>query len=76
MSLERVNINSQVLVKLTVQGHKVLIKAGITNKLEVAGYISFQLWELMQLFGPHFVVSLSCQLFENNDLYLIKKEDR
>lgn len=65
-----VNINDNVLVKLNDKGFKILedqhealrelfLNVGefVPPKTDSDGYCKFQLWELMQTFGPHIRLS-------------------
>lgn len=50
------NINEKVKVKLTTKGHGILRDKGDNpNDLQIDenGFVEFQLWELMSLFGSN-----------------------
>ena len=76
-----VNVNDTVKVKLTPYGHYAHQKefeslrstcpslSYIHPKVDADGYSRFQIWELMNCFGPYMVVG-SKPLFENNNILL------
>ena len=48
-----INLNDDVKVKLTDYGRDLLAKKRLTRQPDEAGYIKFQLWELMNIFGSY-----------------------
>lgn len=65
------NINCQVKLKLTPRGHQIAIDAGYqyqASKLDENDYVTFQLWQLMEIFGPH--IGMSDTLIESNTLHM------
>jgi hypothetical protein len=46
-----ININDDVKVKLTDSGRDVLAMQQLKRQQDADGYIKFQLWELMNIFG-------------------------
>lgn len=80
----RYNINLKIKVKLTEHGHAILCR-DVMNSLSMFdlrfdrcssypededGYITFQLWDFMRIFGSHF--NLGCPLIiENNEIIFI-----
>jgi hypothetical protein len=76
-----ININEYVYVQLTEKGKQVyydyyhaLDKLGNLNlgELELQeykeGYVKFQLWQFIQIFGPKIYLGMTEPLFKNNDL--------
>lgn len=77
------NINDEIKVKLTAHGKDILdkdvedtlstIKTLISDKtyypyhVDKDGYIEFQLWDFMRIFGPHFWNGCP-QIIENNEI--------
>lgn len=57
----RVNINDFVRVKLTKRGREIMERWSLdtsgsdarTKFVEPSGWTSWQMWELMKVFGPH-----------------------
>ena len=69
MSTIDLNINDTVKVKLTQAGFQIACDAGYQNtatNIDVDGYSSFQLWILMEIFGPHLYHGMPNTLFEQN----------
>ena len=75
LSLKAVNINVTVWVKLTDEGKKLLrehyeshrINASKVPKLYRKGKVSFQLWDLMHIFGPNLYNGCTVP-FVNNEI--------
>jgi hypothetical protein len=72
------NINDYVKVKLTEFGkqkYKDYYNQYSVKELKLVedenGYVQFQLWELMHMFGKHFV--LGCDLCFNTDILIEKR---
>lgn len=76
------NINETVKVKLTEHGVDVYLgfhnmaflpkrhhitRDGFKAKADSEGWHSFQLWHLMEVFGPHIHLTAN-QFFENNNI--------
>lgn len=80
------NINYEVKVKLTEYGRELyyhqfddLIKQGmlmtpIQPKVDKEGYTTFQLWELMSIYGPHIYMGMTKLPFQDNAIYIPKEE--
>jgi hypothetical protein len=77
------NINNEVLVRLTPQGHARLMANHAElfkgqrhapeyepPKRTADGWDRFQLWHLMQQFGPHIFMGMPGQFFVNNEVRL------
>ena len=81
----RFNINHIVKVKLTDYGEKVLythlivyekympLKYTDVYKTDELGYKTFQLWDLMNIFGAH-IYSGAPICFENNEIIFNEKD--
>ena len=83
------NINDRIKVKLTEYGNSIL-KADTTATLDMLknfnypeyspyhtdkdGYIEFQLWDFMRIFGSHFWNGCP-QIIENNEVIFTDKVD-
>jgi len=65
----KVNINQTVRVELTKTGIKFLEKNGYSYKIE-NGYITTQLWDLMEVFGSEMNM-YSPKVFEHNIIEFI-----
>jgi hypothetical protein len=64
-----INLNHEVKVKLTDSGQDVLAMQQLRRQQDADGYIKFQLWELMNIFGVH--VYNDCSIpFEFNRILL------
>jgi hypothetical protein len=64
-----INLNHEVKVKLTDSGQDVLAMQQLRRQQDADGYIKFQLWELMNIFGVH--VYNGCSIpFEFNRILL------
>jgi hypothetical protein len=64
-----INLNDDVKVKLTDSGRDVLAMQQLRRQQDADGYIKFQLWELMNIFGVH--VYNGCSIpFEFNRILL------
>jgi hypothetical protein len=64
-----INLNEYVKVKLTDSGQDVLAMQQLRRQQDADGYIKFQLWELMNIFGVH--VYNGCSIpFEFNRILL------
>lgn len=63
------NINRRVKVYLTEYGRAILTRLSSDepkyDQLDSDGYYTFQLWQLMQIFGSQIGVGIP-QVFENN----------
>lgn len=80
------NINQKVKVKLTDFGKNILdtyfaeinispIHYSCRYKADKLGYITFQMWDLMSIFGEHICMGAPI-CFENNEIIFdIDKED-
>ena len=79
------NINQKVKVKLTDYGKKILdtyfAELNISPmhytlyKVDKSGYITFQMWDLMSIFGEHIYMGAPI-CFENNEIIFdIDEED-
>lgn len=68
MRVER-NINDEVIVKLTPEGERMYtMNAVYRDKLNDKSVYSFQIWELMQVFGEAMRFGSPIQVFVNNKL--------
>jgi len=67
----RININEIVLVQLTPHGTQILEGAGRTVFFQPNrfGERRFQLWELMEIFGPHMHNGMN-QIFVENTIVI------
>jgi hypothetical protein len=75
-----VNLNDKVSVRLTPAGEAIWAdwyRAGnplrsipdyITKKIDEKGWISFQLWDFMNVFGPALYLGMHAPLFVENDV--------
>jgi hypothetical protein len=66
------NINHNVRVRLTGRGRKILRQTGPHDSKatpDADGWSEFQLWHLMETFGPH--LYLGCEVPFNPDIVLI-----
>lgn len=75
MSLLKCNTNIPVHVKLTEKGKELLNayynKYGFSKEVSFDGYYTFQLWEVMQIFGQHIYIGCTVP-FENNEIVFVK----
>lgn len=81
MALERppgvLNLNQEVWVKLTFQGHEAFHEYCHANRLPAStmlnyatrsGWWRFPLWQLMAIFGPAMMVGMGNVPFEGNNI--------
>ena len=81
--MKKFNINNPIMVKLTDKGiniyyhqhddlnrfyGKEMIRPSYP-KIDAEGFVTFQLWELMTIFGKHFHMGMD-QIIEENTIYL------
>lgn len=69
----KININENINVRLTPQGQELIRKHYATYNVtwhpNADGWYKFQLWDLMNIFGPHLYAG--CRVpFEDCDIYL------
>lgn len=84
----KININRRIKVKLTAEGKEILNQQiAEVNKVcgmepgfipsyyqaDEDGYIYPQLWDFMNIFGPHFVCGAPCYI-ENNTIIFDEDE--
>lgn len=75
--MRSLNINEKIKVKLTEQGKDVVVEQGkdyLLRNEDENGFVSIQLWTLMQVFGPAFICSTNCKFFENNNIMIDEKK--
>lgn len=83
------NINELIKVKLTDHGKDIYYhqydefnkKVGYLTisprypKVDSDGFTSFQLWEFMEIYGPHMHIGMS-NIIEHNDIYICDEDLR
>lgn len=71
--MKTINLNETVRVALTLEGLKILFNSeyhGVRNKeSDEDGLYSFQLWDLMNVFGTRMTVG-SPAFFKDNDIII------
>ncbi|EKU98056.1 hypothetical protein Lepto7375DRAFT_7315 [Leptolyngbya sp. PCC 7375] len=65
------NLNDSVWVRLTPQAKNLIVNREYLYAQESDGWSKWQLWVLMNEFGPHMVMGFNNQLFENNEISLV-----
>ena len=70
--MKELNLNSEVIIKLTDYGKEILKSQGILNTVGIDenGYSSFQMWELMHYFGSHMFIGDTEVPFEQNSIII------
>ena len=75
----KININSQVSVKLTDSGETVIISYWDSLGVVAAHYslqeskiVTMPFWELMQIFGPSVHMGMPKMLFVDNEVEIIE----
>ena len=69
------NVNENVKVRLTESGKKIYLKEHLSSLPEVdsEGYTQMQLWEVMNVFGPHLSLGMHEMAIETNILFEMEK---
>ena len=65
-----INVNDLVRVRLTDRGREVAARHGFVQKEDVGGWSSWQMWELMRVFGSGMGWA-SKQVFVDNEIKVV-----